>query len=69
MSRATGEIERTAAEMNVPEIIRSTDEFKRLKRRDREVLLSEDLTEADLAAIASAEVPAEHADLDAELKS
>ena len=48
-------------------VLISADEFKRLKRRDREVLRVEDLSDADLAAIAAAEVPAEHAHLDAEL--
>jgi prevent-host-death family protein len=48
-------------------VLISADEFKRLKRRDREVLRAEDFTEADLAAIAAAEVPAEYAHLDAEL--
>jgi prevent-host-death family protein len=49
-------------------VLMSADEFKRLKRRDREVLLVEDLSDAALAAIATAEVPAEYAHLDAELK-
>ena len=35
-------------------VLISADEFKRLKRRDREVLRVEDLTDADLAAIAAA---------------
>lgn len=48
-------------------VLISADEFKRLKRRDREVLRVEDLAEADLAKIATAEVPAEFAPLDAEL--
>jgi prevent-host-death family protein len=48
-------------------VLISAHEFKRLKRRDREVLRVEDLTDADTAAIAAAEVPAEYADLDAEL--
>ncbi len=37
----------------------STEEYKRLKRRDREVLSLEDFTEADLAAIEASEPPAE----------
>jgi prevent-host-death family protein len=49
-------------------VLISADEFKRLKRRDREVLRTEDLSDAALAAIAAAEVPAEYAYLDAELK-
>lgn len=48
-------------------VLISADEFKRLKRRDREVLRVEDLTEADLKAIRHAEVPAAYAHLDAEL--
>ena len=48
-------------------VLISADEFKRLKRRDREVLRSDELTDADMAAIAAAEVPAEYAHLDAEL--
>ncbi len=48
-------------------VLISADEFKRLKRRDREVLRVEDLADADLAKIAAAEVPAEFAHLDAEL--
>jgi prevent-host-death family protein len=48
-------------------VLISAEEYKRLKRRDREVLQAEDFAEADLAAIAAAEVPAEYADLDAEL--
>jgi prevent-host-death family protein len=48
-------------------VLISADEFKRLKRRDREVLRVDDLTDADMAAIAAAEVPAEYAHLDAEL--
>jgi prevent-host-death family protein len=38
-------------------VLISADEFKRLKRRDREVMRVEELSEADLAAIAAAEVP------------
>jgi hypothetical protein len=45
----------------------TSDEFKRLKQRDREVLRVEDLAEADLRAIRNAEVPGEYAHLDAEL--
>ena len=43
------------------------DEVKRLERQDREARRAEDLTDADLAAIAAAEVPAGYAGLDAEL--
>jgi prevent-host-death family protein len=48
-------------------VLLSADEFKRLKRRDREALRTEDLTDVELAAIAAAEVPAAYAYLDAEL--
>ena len=48
-------------------VLLSADEFKRLKRRDREAVRVEDLAEADLKAIQAAEVPAEYAHLDAEL--
>jgi PHD/YefM family antitoxin component YafN of YafNO toxin-antitoxin module len=48
-------------------VLLSADEFYRLKRRDRVVLRVEDLTDADAAAIATAEVPAEYTHLDAEL--
>jgi PHD/YefM family antitoxin component YafN of YafNO toxin-antitoxin module len=48
-------------------VLISADEFKRLKRRDREVLGPGDFTEADLEAVSRAEVPAEFAHLDAEL--
>jgi PHD/YefM family antitoxin component YafN of YafNO toxin-antitoxin module len=46
----------------------SAEEYMRLKRRDRRVVRLEDFTEEEMALIAKAEVPAEHADLDAELK-
>ena len=45
----------------------SADEYHRLKRRAREVLAVGALTDADLAAIAGAEVPPGYAELDAEL--
>lgn len=48
-------------------VLISAEEYERLRRRDRRVILPEELTEAELAAIAQAEVPAEHAHLDAEL--
>jgi PHD/YefM family antitoxin component YafN of YafNO toxin-antitoxin module len=49
-------------------VLISADEFKRLKRRDREELRVNDLTAEDAAAIAAAEVPGEYAHLDAELE-
>lgn len=48
-------------------VVLSVDEYARLKRRDRRVLEIGDLSEAQLAALATAEVSAEHAHLDAEL--
>ncbi len=48
-------------------VLISIEEYERLRRRDRRVLLAEDVAEADLALIAQAEVPAEQAHLDAEL--
>jgi PHD/YefM family antitoxin component YafN of YafNO toxin-antitoxin module len=48
-------------------VLLSADEYTRLKRRDRRAIAAEELTEAELALIASAEVPAEYAHLDAEL--
>lgn len=40
-------------------VMLSIDEYERLKRRDRRVLLVEELTEEEVAAIASAEPSAE----------
>ena len=48
-------------------VLLSAAEFKRLKRRDREVLRVEDFTEADLKAIREAEPPAEAAAFDHEV--
>jgi prevent-host-death family protein len=45
----------------------SAAEYERLRRRDRQVLLSAELSDEVIAQIAKAEVPAEHAHLDAEL--
>jgi PHD/YefM family antitoxin component YafN of YafNO toxin-antitoxin module len=50
-------------------VLISVEEYKRLKRGDREVLKAGDLTEAELAEIAAAEVPGEYEDLDSELDS
>jgi prevent-host-death family protein len=49
-------------------VLISADEFKRLKRLDREALPVSALSDAELAAIAAAEVPAEYAHLDDELR-
>ncbi len=48
-------------------VLLSADEYSRLKRRDRRAIAAEELSEAELELIARAEVPAEHAHLDAEL--
>jgi prevent-host-death family protein len=49
-------------------VLLSVEEYQRLKRRDRRVVRLEDFTEQEMALIAKAEVPAEYAYLDAELK-
>lgn len=49
-------------------VVLSADEYARLKRRDRRVMRVEHFTEEEIALIARAEVPAEHAHLDDELK-
>lgn len=46
----------------------SKEEYDRLKRRDREVVLVEDLTEEEIDAIRNAEVPAEYGYLNEELE-
>jgi prevent-host-death family protein len=48
-------------------VMMSAEEYRRLKRRDREVLRLEDFTEADLEAIRKAEPPAEAAAFDHEV--
>ena len=49
-------------------VVLSVEEYARLKRRDRRVVRTGDLADADVERIAKAEVPAEHAHLDEELK-
>lgn len=49
-------------------VLLSADEYARLKRRDRYVMLAEDLSENDLATIAETEMSADHDHLDEELK-
>jgi prevent-host-death family protein len=49
-------------------VLLSAEEYHRLKRRDREVLGVEELSEEDVRAIAVAEVPAEYAYLNDLLK-
>lgn len=48
-------------------VVVSVEEYDRLSRRDRRVVRPEELTEAQAGLIARAEVPAEHAHLDAEV--
>lgn len=48
-------------------VLVSATEYDRLQRRDRRAIRAEELTEEEIARIAKAEVPAEHAHLDAEL--
>jgi prevent-host-death family protein len=50
-------------------VLLSTEEYRRLKRRDREVLGIEDFTEADAEAVRRARPSAESAALNHELKS
>ena len=45
-------------------ILLSTEEYQRLKRRDRQVLGIEELSEEDIRDIAAANVPKEYACLD-----
>jgi prevent-host-death family protein len=49
-------------------VMLSADEYRRLKRRDREVLRAGDLSHADLEAIAKTEMDPRHAHLDKELE-
>lgn len=48
-------------------VLLSAEEFKRLKRRDRQVMTLADFTEADLDAIRKAEPPAEASAFDHEV--
>jgi PHD/YefM family antitoxin component YafN of YafNO toxin-antitoxin module len=48
-------------------VLLSADEYARLRQRDRRAFRAEELSEADIALVEKAEVPAEHAHLDAEL--
>jgi len=45
----------------------TADEYERPRRHDRRAFRAEELSEADIALIAKAEVPAEYAHLDEEL--
>jgi PHD/YefM family antitoxin component YafN of YafNO toxin-antitoxin module len=49
-------------------VVLSAEEYQRLKRRDRRVVSLEEFTDEEMALIAKAEVPAEYAYLDEELK-
>ena len=49
-------------------VLLSAEEYARLKRRSRDVIRPGQLTDDERRAIAAAEVPAEHAALDEELK-
>lgn len=49
-------------------VLLSVEEYRRLKRRDREVLAVEQLSDNDLAAISVAEVPAEFNHLNTEME-
>jgi len=49
-------------------VVLSVDEYQRLKRRDRRVVTLGEFTPEEMEAISRAEVPAEHAYLDEELK-
>lgn len=49
-------------------VVLSAEEYDRLRSRDRRALSIDELTEEEMALIARAEVPAEYAHLDAELK-
>ncbi len=49
-------------------VVLSVEEYQRLKRRDRVVFKTEDLSDAEIKAIAEGEMDARHDHLDAELK-
>jgi prevent-host-death family protein len=49
-------------------VVLSVEEYDRLKRRDRRVYAIEEMTPEQIAALEKAEVPAEYAYLDAELR-
>lgn len=49
-------------------VVMAVEEYERLKRRDRRVIRVGELSEEEIALIAEAEVPVEHAHLDDELK-
>lgn len=49
-------------------VVIAAGEYERLKRRDRRVVRAGELSDEEIALIATAEVPAEYAHLDEELK-
>ena len=49
-------------------VLLSTEEYDRLRRRDRRAVLPEELTEEEVAAIAVAEVDSRHAHLNEEVR-
>ena len=49
-------------------VLISTEEYRRLKRRDREVLGLDDFTDADITALEQSRPPVESAAFDDELK-
>lgn len=50
-------------------VLLSADEYRRLKRRDRVALRVEDLSEEDIHAILTAEIPPEASQYDHEMSS
>ena len=50
-------------------VMLSADEYRRLKRRDREVLRAGDLSDADLAALEATRAPESSKAFDDEMKS
>jgi PHD/YefM family antitoxin component YafN of YafNO toxin-antitoxin module len=49
-------------------VVLAVEEYQRLKRRDRVVRLTEDMSAAEIEAIANTEMDPRHNHLDAELK-
>ena len=48
-------------------VLISAEDYRRLKRRDRQALRAEELSQEEIEAIAGTEMAAEHSHLDAEL--
>ncbi len=48
-------------------VVVSAEEYERLRRRDRRAFRTDELSDADIALIAKAEAPPDHAHLDEEL--